>query len=103
MAGASCIGSEPGRAGERGGCTGWWPVQCCRCCVTRQQIACHCLPLTAPACSIKSPNVLVDDQWRGKLADFNLSAVLNQQTSSTPIPSNPTWLASDAICCCREL
>jgi len=36
--------------------------------------------------------VLVDDQWRGKLADFNLSTILNQQTSSTPLATNPTWL-----------
>ncbi|PRW45342.1 Serine threonine- kinase CTR1 [Chlorella sorokiniana] len=46
---------------------------------------------------IKSPNVLVDEQWRAKLADFNLSALLNQQTSSSPIPSNPTWLAPELL------
>ncbi|KAI7841688.1 hypothetical protein COHA_004555 [Chlorella ohadii] len=46
---------------------------------------------------IKSPNVLVDDQWRGKLADFNLSTILNQQTSSTPLATNPTWLAPELL------
>lgn len=47
--------------------------------------------------SVKSPNVLVDDQWRAKLADFNLSTILRNQTSNSdePTVTNPLWMVSE--------
>ena len=49
---------------------------------------------------IKSPNLLVDDNWRVKVADFNLSRVLQpmQSVASTTGggANNPTWLVGGA-------
>ena len=46
---------------------------------------------------VKSPNLLVDDNWRVKVADFNLSRVVRpmQSVASTTGgggANNPTWL-----------
>ena len=45
---------------------------------------------------VKSPNLLVDESWRVKVADFNLSRCIGplQSTASTTTggANNPVWL-----------
>ena len=51
---------------------------------------------------VKSPNLLVEDSWRVKLADFNLSRILaaEQPANAPPTaggPTNPLWLAPEIL------
>ena len=43
--------------------------------------------------------MLVDDQWRAKLADFNLSTILRNQASNPDEPSatNPLWMVRECM------
>ena len=47
-----------------------------------------------PPPAVKSPNLLVAADWQVRVADFNLSKVLEAQTTthSTNGPNNPMWL-----------
>ncbi|EFJ40275.1 hypothetical protein VOLCADRAFT_69740, partial [Volvox carteri f. nagariensis] len=49
---------------------------------------------------LKSPNVLVDDRWRVKIADFGLSRV-RQRTyvSSGAAAGSPEWMAPEVLRC----
>ena len=47
---------------------------------------------------LKSPNLLVDKHWRVKVADFNLSRVMEAQTVVSSISANnPRWLAPEVV------
>ncbi|KAI7839821.1 hypothetical protein COHA_006442 [Chlorella ohadii] len=51
---------------------------------------------------LKSPNLLIDSQWRCKVADFNLSKLVEGTESSnsktgTMAGANPKWLAPEVI------
>ena len=50
---------------------------------------------------LKSPNLLVDDGWRTKVADFNLSRMMNEtgsmNTMGTMANVNPRWLAPEVL------
>ncbi|KAL4448445.1 hypothetical protein ABPG75_005664 [Micractinium tetrahymenae] len=50
---------------------------------------------------IKSPNLLVDEEWHVKVSDFNLSRIMADQAagsqSSTEGVTNPTWLAPEIL------
>lgn len=51
---------------------------------------------------LKSPNMLVDRDWRVKVTDFNLSCLQTEATSGTVHSlqaSNPRWLAPEVIAC----
>lgn len=56
------------------------------------------LPSLPPA--VKSPNILVDRHWSGRVADFNLSKILKQDTAmgqSAGGPTNPLWQAPELL------
>ena len=48
---------------------------------------------------LKSPNVLVDRDWRAKITDFNLSCMMKCEASGSSVDSllanNPRWLAPE--------
>lgn len=47
---------------------------------------------------LKSPNLLVDKHWRCKIADFNLSRVMETTAVMSSITANnPRWLAPEVI------
>ncbi|KAL3162493.1 hypothetical protein ABBQ32_010154 [Trebouxia sp. C0010 RCD-2024] len=47
---------------------------------------------------LKSPNLLVDKHWRVKIADFNLSRVMEAQAVVSSISANnPRWLAPEVV------
>ena len=47
---------------------------------------------------LKSPNLLVDKHWRCKIADFNLSRVMETTSVMSSITANnPRWLAPEVI------
>ncbi|KAL4857927.1 Serine/threonine-protein kinase CTR1 [Chlorella vulgaris] len=51
---------------------------------------------------IKSPNLLVDEGWRLKVADFNLSKILSTAKPSSNVntaggANNPIWLAPEVV------
>ncbi|PRW33300.1 Serine threonine- kinase CTR1 [Chlorella sorokiniana] len=49
---------------------------------------------------IKSPNLLVDEHWRCKVCDFNLSAVVQARDAAAPggaTCNNPIWLAPEVL------
>ncbi|KAL4450218.1 hypothetical protein ABPG77_010887 [Micractinium sp. CCAP 211/92] len=50
---------------------------------------------------VKSPNYLVDEHWKVKASDFNLSKLLGGEepgaASSTGGPGNPIWLAPEVL------
>ena len=56
---------------------------------------------------IKSPNLLVDDNWRVKVADFNLSRCIGPLASTASTTgggaNNPTWLVGCACDCGRSM
>ncbi len=59
------------------------------------QCTLHCL-----VCAQKSPNILVDENWRGKVADFNLSRVMEDPKRTSSIAAmNPVCIACTRRCC----
>ncbi|KAL4444223.1 hypothetical protein ABPG75_011960 [Micractinium tetrahymenae] len=48
-------------------------------------------------CDLKSPNLLVDENWRVKVTDFNLSKTVKPagEASVGEVASNPLWLAPE--------
>ncbi|KAI3436086.1 hypothetical protein D9Q98_002144 [Chlorella vulgaris] len=51
---------------------------------------------------IKSPNLLVDEHWRLKVADFNLSKILSTAQTGSSVntaggANNPIWLAPEIV------
>lgn len=46
---------------------------------------------------LKSPNLLVDSHWRVKVADFNLSRLVEESTGSSMAAMNPRWLAPEVL------
>ncbi|PSC74168.1 Serine threonine-kinase CTR1 [Micractinium conductrix] len=47
---------------------------------------------------LKSPNLLVDENWRAKVADFNLSRILEDSSRSSSLAAmNPRWLAPEVM------
>ena len=47
---------------------------------------------------LKSPNLLVDKHWRVKIADFNLSRVMEAQSIVSSLSTNnPRWLAPEVV------
>lgn len=49
-------------------------------------------------CDVKSPNFICDAFWRVKVADFNLSRLVDAQSlSSRLVANNPRWQAPEVI------
>ncbi|KAI7835430.1 hypothetical protein COHA_010676 [Chlorella ohadii] len=48
---------------------------------------------------LKSPNLLVDQGWRVKICDFNLSKLIEESTRSSSVGGmlNPRWLAPEVL------
>ncbi|KAK9845513.1 hypothetical protein WJX81_008391 [Elliptochloris bilobata] len=46
---------------------------------------------------LKSPNLLIDKHWRCKIADFNLSRIMDSPVVSSIAANNPRWLAPEVI------
>jgi hypothetical protein len=46
---------------------------------------------------LKGPNLLVDEAWRVKVSDFNLSKHLDKTRSTSLAAMNPRWLANEVM------
>jgi serine/threonine protein kinase len=47
---------------------------------------------------LKSPNLLVEDSWRCKVADFNLSKIMEDSAAASGVgATNPRWLAPEVL------
>jgi serine/threonine protein kinase len=46
---------------------------------------------------LKSPNILVDDKWRIKIADFGLSKVKRSTVLSTAAGGTAEWMAPEVL------
>lgn len=46
----------------------------------------------------RSPNLLVDESWRVRVADFNVSKIMEGAVDvSSPAVTNPRWLAPEVL------
>ncbi|KAK9798543.1 hypothetical protein WJX73_001372 [Symbiochloris irregularis] len=49
-------------------------------------------------CDVKSPNLVCDAHWKVKVTDFNLSRMMDgQSTTASPMANNPRWQAPEVI------
>ncbi|KAI3427399.1 hypothetical protein D9Q98_010314 [Chlorella vulgaris] len=58
----------------------------------------HSRPVPIVHRDLKSPNLLVDENWRVKVADFNLSRLIQSSSRSSSMAAmNPRWLAPEVL------